>query len=825
MAPSRCTAKLPLGTQATHASHPQGSSRVHKRSYIRALRRARDQGGAWYRGRWITHDPQYQPDDPIVNKRKVSSPDYAATRTTKHYELFTWNTGGLGGGLYDEFLLFLKRSAFDVALLQETKWRFESQWEDDTHYFIHSGTSAKDHSHAGLLTVISKRIVDPGSLRFISAIDGRILRVQFKHGPRQVDVINFYQHTWRPTAHVQSLRHKAWDVLNQQVQAVPLRSRLLLGGDFNTPPTVGPPHTGRHILHKPDHGVQDADDFAAFLKGLDLVLLNTFAQHAPPHTYQWNAQKSQIDFWITRRLQAGGLARCAYPLQQYHVGRWRGGPRHLPVCAKVMYHWQPWEHRKLQQTMGQTEVDRMEILKACQDEHDPRVARFRTEVQELTAKHTLTVETLQTHIFNIARRIFPKRPPQKSVKPWQDGTMIGYADTMWGHFRARAAIVRRPEVDCYDSSALRDSLRLIQELAPKATYRHFEQLYKASSANPQTFVATAADVEVTSHEVQEVCLDMSTAFDVMPREELREALSEAGIAGSPADILLHWHHLTLYADDWHISCLFHSYPAFDKFVQCLGVVLSTLKQHGMIVNADKAAVIITMQGARRKKAVAEFTRMHKDQRHLKVRSTGQDVLLPMVSETVYLGTIISYRNFRASTLEHRLTKCKATQSRLRKILQGRRGYIKYCFDSFEPLQEPQHICFLLPGPQQLKPTHNHNHNHVAPLQDHETLQVTAPENPPNVNSLTPQPEFECPHCPKRYAPTWSTKDAVPCSLLRSCREGHPIASMPVPGPPVSGTTEDGGRPSEPLMPGRAQPSRTDHSDQIPAEPGNILRTA
>ena len=32
----------------------------------------------------------------------------------------------------------------------------------DTHYFIHSGTSAKDHSQAGLLTIISKRIVDQG---------------------------------------------------------------------------------------------------------------------------------------------------------------------------------------------------------------------------------------------------------------------------------------------------------------------------------------------------------------------------------------------------------------------------------------------------------------------------------------------------------------------------------------------------------------------------------------------------------------------------------------------------------------------------------------
>ena len=106
--------------------------------------------------------------------------------------------------------MYVKQTKHDVILLQETKWRFESSWEDDTHYYIHSGTSVRDHQQAGLLTILSKRIVDRGSLRFVAAIDGRLLRVQFKHGPRQVDVINFYQHTWRNTAHVQAMRYKAW---------------------------------------------------------------------------------------------------------------------------------------------------------------------------------------------------------------------------------------------------------------------------------------------------------------------------------------------------------------------------------------------------------------------------------------------------------------------------------------------------------------------------------------------------------------------------------------------------------------------------------------
>ena len=233
-------AKPPLGTQATYKSRPRSSTRVHKRTYARALRRAHLNGGAWYRGKLIEPDPKVQ----AIPRTKHQ---HGCTKTpsqgcSKHYRVFSWNTGGLGGGLYDEVLLYLQRSEFDIMLLQETKWRFESMWEDATHYFIHSGTNAKDHQQAGLLTVISKRIVDKGSLRFVSAIDGRLMRVQFKHGPRQIDVINFYQHTWRPTKHVQSLRHKAWDSLTQQIQTVPLRSRLLIGGDFITPLARLPRH-------------------------------------------------------------------------------------------------------------------------------------------------------------------------------------------------------------------------------------------------------------------------------------------------------------------------------------------------------------------------------------------------------------------------------------------------------------------------------------------------------------------------------------------------------------------------------------------------------
>ena len=184
--------------------------------------------------------------------------------------------------------------------------------------------------------------------------------------------------------------------LTQQSQAVPLRSRLLVGGDFNTPCATTAPHSSRGVLHKPDHGIQYVEDFTAIVQGLDLVVLNTYQQKVPAHTYQWNQQKSKIDFWLTRRLQAGGQAKSASPVHYFHVGRWRGGPRHFPVQAWVMYHWPPWEHKKLQTAALRTEVDRMDIQSALCNEADHRVAHFRSEVQTLVDQGVPNIETLQS---------------------------------------------------------------------------------------------------------------------------------------------------------------------------------------------------------------------------------------------------------------------------------------------------------------------------------------------------------------------------------------------------------------------------------------------
>ena len=40
----------------------------------------------------------------------------------------------------------------------------------------------------------------------------------------------------------------------------------------------------------------------------------------------------------------------------------------------------------------------------------------------------------------------------------------------------------------------------------------------------------------------QVCLDLTSAFDFVPRHLIAEALQEAGITGAPAELLLTWLH-------------------------------------------------------------------------------------------------------------------------------------------------------------------------------------------------------------------------------------------------------------------------------------------
>ncbi|CAE7319382.1 Capn15, partial [Symbiodinium sp. CCMP2592] len=163
----------------------------------------------------------------------------------RHLKILTWNAGGLGGkegALFDELQVYANTHPFDVLLVQESKWTFSNMWEDPRWFFLHSGSTARDFKQGGVLIMLSKRIVDPGSVRFVEPLPGRILWAHFTHRGRPIDILNMYQHTWRGSERVAQLRHRALDVLTKSVQAVSLRSVLIVAGDFNAQCDTSLPH-------------------------------------------------------------------------------------------------------------------------------------------------------------------------------------------------------------------------------------------------------------------------------------------------------------------------------------------------------------------------------------------------------------------------------------------------------------------------------------------------------------------------------------------------------------------------------------------------------
>ena len=455
LAPRQAPAK-PLGTQDATCRSPLPSmqrQQIVKRSLQRVHRRIMRTGGAWYKGRWYNqatasaltnrlHQQQtHAPGTSAPHANHVDSRAHVHSATThppsqspRHLQVYTWNVGGLGGGLYDEILYYIHRHPIDVLVIQETKWRFTSRWDTHQYFFVHSGSSAADFKQGGLLTIVAKKLVDPGTLRYVDPLPGRLLRVQFYKHSQPCDVLNFYQHTWRATDHVRRLRTQALDQLTRAIHMIPKRSLMIIGGDFNATCVHSAPHVGRYVMERSHLWATDHEDLQALILGLNLCALNTFQSRHPLHTYMWGTQQSQIDYLFVRCDMADGLSRQSYAMHDHPLGAWRGGARHFLVHAQVPTHWRPWSGHA--SPSAAPAVDRHAIADALSGKADPRIQAFRMDVQSALTLAPASISELHDTVHTLALKHFPKQVPVRGPRPWQDGTLQQYASRMWGHLRS-----------------------------------------------------------------------------------------------------------------------------------------------------------------------------------------------------------------------------------------------------------------------------------------------------------------------------------------------------------------------------------------------------
>lgn len=132
-------------------------------------------------------------------------------------------------------------------------------------------------------------------------------------------------------------------------------------------------------------------------------------------------------------------------------------------------------------------------------------------------------------------------------------------------------------------------------------------------------------------------------------------------------------HMDVYADDIHACGLFYSICELKRLLYYFGLIIETLQAKGLKVNTTKSAILLTMGGTNFRAARADLTFRTCEGEWIKVHGRTQEFVLPVVRQTKYLGTLISYHQYEDATARHRLTLAQLAFARLKKWLTAKRG--------------------------------------------------------------------------------------------------------------------------------------------------------
>ena len=282
----------------------------------------------------------------IPTKRVRSSPGEQAR--APRLRVFSWNCGGLSGDMYDGLLVSLGQDKVDVALIQETRWGFTSEWETQGFFCFHSGltnNSTKQSGEAGgVLTLINKELASKSALRWCMYVPGRILHVRLPHGKIHVDVVNVYQKFcpkfWEPGPQ-SDICHETWLALDKSLSALPRRNILLLGGDFNAKLSPCGPHVGASVGQS---GQPVDNDFLALVQKHNLCMLNSWTTASEFTSVGPQGGRAIIDYLAVRLPHADCIAKQARYMHQRELILGKQ-VHHVPLVTCISLHWMCWKHR------------------------------------------------------------------------------------------------------------------------------------------------------------------------------------------------------------------------------------------------------------------------------------------------------------------------------------------------------------------------------------------------------------------------------------------------------------------------------------------------
>ena len=223
----------------------------------------------------------------------------------------------------------------------------------------------------------------------------------------------------------------------------------------------------------------------------------------------------------------------------------------------------------------------------------------------------------------------------------------------------------------------------------------------------------------------QLTLDMSAAFDRLPRHALEDSLRWAGADEETISILIDMHcachykivhegfvayidmrngvrqgctvapilwatysvyllHLiedrlnsswpkesmTLYADDTHCAWDLCTIQDLRFFVRSMTVIFEVYRQQGMHINEDKSALIIRMGGTHGAAWLRQHTALIDGKKLFRLTYNMQTLTVPIATQVKYLGIIVSYQDYEAKSVAHRLKAAGISRQRLAKVLHS-----------------------------------------------------------------------------------------------------------------------------------------------------------
>ena len=332
--PSEASAKKRESLVGSIRADGLARSKIKKRSLLRAIRRAQEGQDSYYKGKRLTCDPQYN------YTKMATTPASPAPRL----HILSWNCSGLTQVLFEELKLHLRlHPCIQVVCLQETHRAFLNEWTADGWTFIHSA-AAKAHQ-GGVLLGFRDTFCSKESLRWQEVHPGRMLHVRCFAQDQHLDFIGLYQHVLpfdsKELEKALVKRRQLWGKLDSLLQSFPLRSSVVVAGDFNSNLCSNGSCIGHSVLHNSAKKsvIEERLWLSGMLASHQLAALNSWSRKLP--TYVHPSGSSQIDWILVRTALADRQAKQCVPKEAPLAG-WRSSG-HKMLQATVPLRWRPWK--------------------------------------------------------------------------------------------------------------------------------------------------------------------------------------------------------------------------------------------------------------------------------------------------------------------------------------------------------------------------------------------------------------------------------------------------------------------------------------------------